>query len=173
MLTGCIEYLKMSDNSSNLTCTPEDAKNVDTPLFATQYCILKGIFEYLPIRDLLSSCRVCKGWLEVGQVVRKQRKSKPHTLLWHPYGTHTSEFFEYYNDYSVSRATRQFILHTAPGMGFPSVQELTEEQSWSSLFPQLRSSILKFFFKHHSEPQLLFVTATAAVDEYIPSGTDP
>lgn len=103
--------------------------------------------------------------------MRKQRKNKASTLLWHPYDEgHTSQVFEYYNGFSVSEEATRFI-NSASEQGFPSVQELTQEQSWSPLFPQIRSEILKDFNSSFSEPQFLVVVATAAVDEYMPSGT--
>ncbi|OXA64180.1 F-box only protein 22 [Folsomia candida] len=141
------------------------------PVFVQQYSIVKGILEKLTIRDLLSISKVCRTWSEVARVVRQQRKNAAQTFLWHPYGDHTSEVFEYYNGCSISDECQRFI-DTAPDFGFPSVQELTQEQSWSPLFPQLRSAIIKDFNASFSEPQLMVVVATAAVDEYMPSDED-
>jgi hypothetical protein len=157
--------------TSSKNCKEEnDESNEESPIFVRQYSIVKSILEKLPISDLLSSSKVCGVWLEIGRVVRKQRRNKAQTLLWHPYGEHTTEVFEFYNGHSVSGPVNHFMITDAPTRGFPTVEELTQEQSWSPLFPQMRGWITRQFKSAYWEPQLLVIVATASVDEYFASG---
>ena len=146
----------------------------ECPLFVQQYSIIKSILEKLTIRDLLSASKVCREWSQVGRLVRKQRKNKATTFLWHPYtneyGSYTNEVFEYYNACNVSEEVTRWITSNAPSLGFPTPHELTQDQSWSSLFPLLRSAIIKDFNESFYEPQFMVMVATASVDEYMPSG---
>lgn len=144
-------------------------KGDESPLFAKQYSVVKGILEKLPIRDLLSASQVCPSWAEIGRVVRRQRRNRCWVMLYHPYLNHTLEAFEFFNEHGVSDAAREFIQN-APLQGFPSLHELVTEQSWTLLFTQITATLQKGFFEAFSEPQMIVVCATAAVDEYMCNG---
>jgi len=128
--------------------------------FVLEYGILKIIFQYLGIRDLCASLRVCKLWNEVGNIVRNQRSNKPELFLYHLYSNDNErarEVVELSNGFQVSDSTISWVENpsTHPQQSELLRRDVRARTLYRDLEPTLWHKIDKNQF---SEPcQIIFV----------------
>lgn len=141
------------------------------PTLTLEYGILKMIFGYLNIRDLLTCLKVSKHWNEVGTIVRRQRLNKPELLLYHLFPIErTREVVELSNDLELSDST----VTWANDPGTQSRQAELEGSGsrtrilQSELEPRFWSAVVSQF----SEPSRIICVGTSNLIPYLTLGRE-
>ncbi|ODN04693.1 F-box only protein 22 [Orchesella cincta] len=148
--------IEVDDNNSSDSSEVCDAL---APVFVSQYHVVKHIFEYLRLVDVLQTALVNKQWAEIGQRVRKQRKNLPFTVLYHPYIPEHKLAFEYFNGFEVSEEAQQLIRSESRGR--------QPVKSWKNPALPVEAGLLvrKVFLGAYDESQLMIAFGTSAFDK--------
>ena len=76
----------------------EDTTNLaeNANILASQYEIVRNILRQLPMKDLLTCCRVCKLWKDIVDIVKKEAsRFNSTTFFWQGTPTDVSYYSQY------------------------------------------------------------------------------